>query len=143
MPAARRTGDEEGRIVHGGELPEDEGSLDDVVVDKPYQKQPDELWTSYLIRRLGYEGIEVSEFECNDCNNLNSTTKLNEGVSLVLDRNVGVDPFIFKKDNKYFMTPGGRKALRKDASKNDFVRNLLYYEAITLNYNDTIEFICY
>jgi len=38
---AKRTGDDESRIVHGGELPEDDGSLDDVVVDaSPAQSQP-------------------------------------------------------------------------------------------------------
>jgi len=42
MPLAKRTSDDEGRIVPGGELPEDEGSLDDVVVDAPSAQEPEE-----------------------------------------------------------------------------------------------------
>jgi len=39
MTTATRTGDDEGRIVQGGELPEDDSTLDDVVVEKPEELQ--------------------------------------------------------------------------------------------------------
>jgi len=35
MVTAKRTSDDEGRIVPGGELPEDDNTLDDIVVDAP------------------------------------------------------------------------------------------------------------
>jgi len=62
MPTPQRTGDDEGRIVHGGELPEDDGSLDDVIVPNPVlrpqdpnapKKRKKELWAVYFLRRLG------------------------------------------------------------------------------------------
>jgi hypothetical protein len=40
MTTAKRTSDDEGRIVHGGELPEGDSTLDDVVVDAPQPEKP-------------------------------------------------------------------------------------------------------
>lgn len=94
MTTANRTGDDEGRIVHGGELPEGDNSLDDVVVDKPSQKHPDELWTSYLIRRLGYEGIEVCNFKREPSEGfvgINFSIHLNSGISLYITREINLD----------------------------------------------------
>jgi len=100
MTTPKRTGDEEGRIVHGGELPEDDGSLDDVVVDPPQtsnpgtappKKRPDELWTNYLIRRLAYEGIDIGYFEepvSDDDLFIYLRATLNSGVLLELTREI-------------------------------------------------------
>jgi len=105
MPTANRTGDEEGRIVHGGELPEGDNSLDDVVVDKPGEKNPNpvgprknpnELWTSYLARRLADEGIYLGEFD-NDEKGTDGVSysclihRLNSGLLMLVSRHFGLD----------------------------------------------------
>jgi len=105
MTTSKRTGDDEGRIVPGGELPEGDNSLDDVVVEPPQQnnsdptapkKEPDELWTSYLARRLADEGIYLGEFE-NDMGGAEEIDyscvlhRLNSGLMLHVSRHFDLD----------------------------------------------------
>jgi hypothetical protein len=146
MPIARRTGDEEERIVHGGELPESDGSLDDVVVDGPpvpFQKHPDELWSSYFIRRLAHEGIEVDDFRY-ESETFISKNLLNQGVALEIIRGVDISPLITPApDDDYFVSSDGANALRKEVSKKDFMMNLLTFDAVDIKYKDTGEYLSF
>jgi len=108
MTTPQRTGDDEGRIVHGGELPEDDGSLDEVVVDKPegeklsLERQPDELWTGYFIRRLAYEGIHIErEFKGSFSHSrLILDQNLNSGLMLSLKRDLNLQNFVAAAGSK-------------------------------------------
>jgi len=137
MTTPKRTGDEEERIVHGGELPEDEGSLDDVVVDGPpipFRKNPGELWTSYLIRRLSHEGIEVADFKYEEETFL-SQNELNQETYLEIMRGIEINPLVTPDSgDSYFVSSAGAKALGRNVSKKDFTMNLLTFDAVDIRY---------